>query len=234
MTQSSATRSTSMSGSRWTKASLKRLITSAVPGCVIEAPSCRGRSGPAWCRPRSIRAARARGRRQQRGWRSRPRSSRQSSPASTGLVRILGQDRVDLADGLRQALLHAHAGELLHGLDGGKLALDRHPGLPAVHLLDGHARGRHRELRVRGAVLVREAVAKDEPMRRLDLVHVPEAAGLIALRASHVVLDLAAGAQVVSIDRRWVRRRSPPALELARIGPELPDPLRRGPRTRPL
>src|SRR5438874_6508118 len=39
------------------------------------------------------------------------RSSRQSSPASTGLGRILGQDRVDLADGLFQA---PHGGELLH------------------------------------------------------------------------------------------------------------------------
>jgi predicted RNA-binding Zn ribbon-like protein len=43
-----------------------------------------------------------------------------------------------------------------------------------------------------------------------------------------VVLDVAAGAQVVSVDRRRVRRRSPPALELAWIGPELPDPLAAG------
>ena len=59
--------------------------------------------------------------------------------------------------------------------------------------------GRHRELGVRRAVIVREAVAEDEPMWRLDLVHDPEPAGLIALRAGHVVLDAAAGAQVVRI-----------------------------------
>src|SRR5919198_6068898 len=116
------------------------------------------------------------------------RSSRRSSPASTGLGRILGQDRVDLPDGLRQAP-HARGGELLHRLDGRKLALDRHPGLPAADLLDGHPRGRHRELAVRRAVLVGEAVAEDEPVRRLDLVHLPEPAGLIALRPAHVVLD---------------------------------------------
>src|SRR5260221_10347908 len=74
--------------------------------------------------------------------------------ASTGL----GQDRVDLADGLLQA---PHGGELLHRLDGRKLALDRHPGLPAADLLDGHPHRRRRELAVRRAVLVCEAVAED-------------------------------------------------------------------------
>src|SRR6266851_4065750 len=118
------------------------------------------------------------------------RSSRQSSPASTGFGRILGQDRVDLLDGLLQA---PHSGELLHRLDGRKLALDRHPGLPAADLLDGHPHGRHRELAVRRAVLVGEAVAEVEPVRRLDLVHLPEPAGLIALRPAHVVLDAAVG-----------------------------------------
>ena len=48
------------------------------------------------------------------------------------LIAFLGEDRVDLAEGLRQAFLRAHGGELLHRLDGRKLALDRHPGLPAV------------------------------------------------------------------------------------------------------
>src|SRR5438105_11949487 len=93
----------------------------------------------------------------------RCRSSRRSSPASTGLGRILGQDRVDLADGLLQA---PHGGELLHRLDGRKLALDRQPGPPAAAVLDGHPHGRHRELGVGSAVLVGEAVAEDEPVRR--------------------------------------------------------------------
>src|SRR5438132_2260724 len=75
-----------------------------------------------------------------------------------GLDRILGQDRVDLADGLLQA---PHGGELLHRLDGRKLALDRYPGLPAADLLDGHPHRRHRELAVRRAVLVCEGVAED-------------------------------------------------------------------------
>src|SRR5262245_40896685 len=44
----------------------------------------------------------------------------------------LSQDRVDLARGLRQALLSSHRHELFHRLDGRELALDRHPGLPAA------------------------------------------------------------------------------------------------------
>jgi hypothetical protein len=71
----------------------------------------------------------------------------------------------------------------------------------------------------RRAVFVREAVAEDKPMRRLHLVHVPEPTILITLRAGHLVGDVPAGAQVMSIDRRRVSRWSPPALELARIGP---------------
>jgi len=39
-------------------------------------------------------------------------------------------------------------------------------------------------------------------MRRLELVHVPEPAWLLALGAGHVVLDATARAQVVNIDRR--------------------------------
>src|SRR5262245_40020125 len=53
------------------------------------------------------------------------RSVRRSLPAPTGPGRILGQDRVDLADGLLQA---PHGGEPLHRLDGRERALDRHPG----------------------------------------------------------------------------------------------------------
>ena len=137
-------------------------------------------------------------------------------------------DRVDLAESFRHPLFHAHRGELLHRLDGRELALDRHAGLAATDLIDGDARGRHRELCVRRAVVVREAVAEDEQVGRLDLVHDPEPAGLIAFRAGHVVVDVAARAQVVVIDRRRVRRRSPPSLQLAGIRPKLPDALRRG------
>ena len=42
------------------------------------------------------------------------------------------------------------------------------------------------------------------------------------LRAGHEVGDLAARGQVVLLERRRVGRRTPPALQLARIGPKLP------------
>src|SRR5919197_1868452 len=45
--------------------------------------------------------------------------------------RVLGQNRVDLADGLGQALLHAT--RLLHSLVAREGALDRHARLPAAH-----------------------------------------------------------------------------------------------------
>ena len=69
---------------------------------------------------------------------------------------------------------------------------------------------------------------EDEPARRIGLDDVPVAVRLVAGRAGHVVLDAAAGGQVVAREGRRVGRRTPPALELARIGPELPDALGRG------
>ena len=60
-----------------------------------------------------------------------------------------------------------------------------------------HARRRAREVGVRRAVGVREAVAEDERARRIGLEDVPAALRLVALRAGHVVLDAAAGRQVV-------------------------------------
>ena len=81
------------------------------------------------------------------------------------------------------------------------------------------------------AVVVREPVDEDEPMRRLGLDDVPEAARLVAGRPGHVVLDMAAGREVVGGERGGVGGRAPPALELARIGPQLPDALRARRRT---
>src|SRR5438477_84768 len=40
---------------------------------------------------------------------------------------ILSKDGIDLADGLGEALLHAHGQDLLHGLGAREPALDRHP-----------------------------------------------------------------------------------------------------------
>ena len=51
---------------------------------------------------------------------------------------------------------------------------------------------------------------------------------LVALGPGHVVFDTAAGSQVVLRERGGVGRRAPPALELARIGPQLPDAIRGG------
>ena len=84
-----------------------------------------------------------------------------------------------------------------------------------------------REVVVRRPVLVREPVDEDEPTRRIGLDDVPEAVRPVAAGSGHVVLDAAAGRQVVGGEGRGVRRGTPPALELARIGPELPDALRR-------
>ena len=67
----------------------------------------------------------------------------------------------------------------------------------------------------------------DEPVRRIDLEDVPVAVRLVAGRPGHVVLDAAAGREVVRREGRRVGRRAPPALELARIGPQLPDALGR-------
>jgi hypothetical protein len=44
------------------------------------------------------------------------------------------------------------------------------------------------------AVLVGEAIAENEPMRSLDLIHVPEPAMPIAIGTGHVVLDATTGA----------------------------------------
>jgi len=92
---------------------------------------------------------------------------------------VLGEDRVDLADGLGQALLHAHGQDPLHCLDPREDAFDRHSG----------------------------------------------GARLRALRPGHVVLDAAAGRQAVLGEGGGIGRRTPPALDLARIGPKLPHPL---------
>src|SRR2546423_601028 len=64
-------------------------------------------------------------------------------------------------------------------------------------------------------------------MRRLDLEHVPVAVRLVARGPGHVVLDATAGRQIVFGERGRIGRRPPPALELARIRPQLPNALDR-------
>ena len=53
-------------------------------------------------------------------------------------------------------------------------------------------RHRLRQVGVRRAVVVGEAVAEDEAMRRIDLDDLPVAARLVALGPGHVVLDATA------------------------------------------
>ncbi len=84
-----------------------------------------------------------------------------------------------------------------------------------------------REVVVGRPVLVREPVDEDEPARRIDLDDVPEAVRLVAARSGHVVLDVAADREVVLREGGGLGRGTPPALELARIGPQLPDARRR-------
>ena len=74
---------------------------------------------------------------------------------------------------------------------------------------------------------LRKPSLDDEPTRWRDLDDVPEALGLVAFRRGHVVLDAAPRSEVVLREGGGVVRRAPPALELARIGPQLPDALGR-------
>src|SRR5207253_1797924 len=76
-------------------------------------------------------------------------------------------------------------------------------------------------------VRVGYAAAQENATRRLDLQDVPVAVRLVARAPGHVVLDATAGRQIVFGEGRRVGRWSPPALELARIGPQLPDALDR-------
>src|SRR6187551_1775540 len=94
---------------------------------------------------------------------------------------VLGEDPVDLAERLDEALLHAHREQLLHRLAAGEAALDRHPGAPGAGLGDGHDELVGGQVGVIGPVVVPEPVVDDEPIRRRDFDDLPEALRLIAL-----------------------------------------------------
>src|SRR5688572_16287374 len=71
------------------------------------------------------------------------RSSRESAigSAASGCAsadRVLGEDGVDLSDGLGHAFLLAHGKKLLHRLGAREAALDRHPRASVAELLDRH------------------------------------------------------------------------------------------------
>src|ERR1043166_218812 len=66
-----------------------------------------------------------------------PACRRQTTSSARGRRRgVLGQDGVDLTDGLLQALRGAESEDLLHRLGAGEAALDRHPRPSAADLLD--------------------------------------------------------------------------------------------------
>src|SRR5690242_6449957 len=64
-------------------------------------------------------------------------------------------------------------------------------------------------------------------MRCIHLDDLEVAAVFATLRTDHVVLDATARREIVLGERGGIARRAPPALELARIGPQLPHALSR-------
>src|SRR5690606_32618022 len=69
---------------------------------------------------------------------------------------------------------------------------------------------------------------EDDVVRFLGLDGGKPSVGLGAVGPGHVVAALAAGLELVPLEGGGPRRRAPPLLELARVGPELPGALRRG------
>src|SRR5204863_5265310 len=105
--------------------------------------------------------------------------------------------------------------------------LDRHARASLGDLLDADADRANRRVRVGRAVRVGYAAAQENAVWRLDLEDVPVAVRLVARAPGHVVLDATAGRQIVFGEGGRVGWRPPPALELARIRPQLPNALDR-------
>src|SRR5438477_403447 len=159
------------------------------------------------------------------GWLTWPWSH--GSPLALALDCFFREDRVDLADSLGSAHIRASGQDPLHGLGARIATLDGHTGAPDVDLLDRDARRGRRHIGVRHPVRVCEPVAEDKSMRRFGLQDLPVAVVPVALGPSHLVCDVTAGRELVPCDASGVARRAPPALELTRIGPQLPHPLGR-------
>src|SRR5438132_5089446 len=139
---------------------------------------------------------------------------------------LFGDDGIDLADGLAQPLFRAHGQDLLHGLGAGEHDLDRHARASLGDLLDADADRVYRHVRD-GRAVGGTTVAEENATRRLDLEDVPVAMRPVARGPGHVELNATAGCQIVFGEGGRVGRRSPPALELARIRPQLPNALDR-------
>src|SRR5438093_8475364 len=148
------------------------------------------------------------------------------APLDLAVDGFFGEDGIDLADGLAQSLVRAPGQGLLHGLGAGEHDLDRHARASRGDLLDADADRVHRHVRV-GRAVRGTGVAQENATRWLDLEDVPVAVRLFASGPGHVVLDATAGRQIVLGEGGRVGRRTPPAPELPRIRPQLPDALDR-------
>src|SRR3954468_19582423 len=153
------------------------------------------------------------------------------SPRGSGRRRyaartLLREQRVHLADRLLHALGGAHVEQLLHRLLGRVDRDELHSRAPVllgeahVHLPGGH-------VGIDVAVGVGEGVLDVQRPRRIDRDDAPQAVEVLALRAGHEVGDGAAGLELEPFEGRRVRRRPPPALELARVGPQRPHAFER-------
>src|SRR5205823_1952514 len=71
------------------------------------------------------------------------------------------------------------------------------------------------------------SIAQEDPTGLFDLEDIPLAVRPVAVGSGHVVLAATARRQFVLGECGWVGWRPPPTLQLARIGPELPNALDR-------
>src|SRR5690606_22847908 len=128
---------------------------------------------------------------------------------------------------LPHALHPTHLRDLLHLFAGVECGAQLHPGA-SLPRDESHPHRVGGQVGVRLPVRVGEPVDELQRVRRLDRRHPPVAVVLVTLRPGHVVGDVAARGQVVLLHGGGVGRRSPPAFQLARVGPQLPHPLHRG------
>jgi hypothetical protein len=96
---------------------------------------------------------------------------------------------------------------------------------PIADRLERHYAVGRSQVAHRIAVLIGETVVELEAVRGLDVGDPPPAAALLTLGPRHVVVDLAAGHELVLLEGRRPGGRAPPALQLARVFPDLPYPL---------
>src|SRR5690242_18628317 len=127
-----------------------------------------------------------------------------SSPVVLRPRRLLGEDRVYLANRERQALGCAHGKNPFHRLRAWEHALERHARTPAADILDADPSPDQRQVVVGRAIWIREPVTEHESMWCMDLDDLPVAMMLVAFGPGHVVLDAAAGYELVARERGGV------------------------------